>query len=307
MQNPIDMQQCRQLLMIRPVNFGYNAETAVNNAFQTDTGQVQEAALREFDNFVTLLRRHQVNVLVIEDSPEPFTPDSIFPNNWISFQEHARIFLYPMFAPNRRKERKPAVLETIKNRFRVDEIVDLSRYETEGYFLEGTGSLVLDRENKIAFACRSPRTSEKVLNEFCRLSGYTACCFHATDQRGMPIYHTNVMMCVADRYAVICPDSIADIAERENLLAQIRLTNKEVIPITQDQLDHFAGNMLQVMNAEGQSLLIMSSQAYHSLNAEQAARLENHNPIIHAPLETIESAGGSSARCMLAEVFLAPV
>mgnify|MGYP001005846019 CR=1 FL=1 len=301
------MQHCNQLLMIRPVNFGFNAETAVNNAFQTNTGQVQQAALREFDNFVSLLRRHRVNVLVIEDSPEPFTPDSIFPNNWISFQEHARIFLYPMFAPNRRKERKPAVLEIIKNRFRVDEIVDLSCYENEGHFLEGTGSLVLDRENKIAFACRSPRTSEKILNEFCRLSGYTACCFHATDQRGMPIYHTNVMMCVADRYAVICIDSIADIAERENLLVQIRLTNKEVIPITQDQLDHFAGNMLQVMNAEGQSLLIMSSQAYHSLNAEQAVRLENHNPILHAPLETIESAGGGSARCMLAEIFLDPV
>jgi len=307
LQNPIDMQQCRQLLMIRPVNFGYNAETAVNNAFQTDTGQVQEAALREFDNFVNLLRLYQVNVLVIEDSPEPFTPDSIFPNNWISFQEHARIFLYPMFAPNRRMERKPGVLETIKNRFRVHEIVDLSPYENEGHFLEGTGSLVLDRDNKIAFACHSPRTSEKVIKEFCRLSGYTAFCFHATDQRGMPIYHTNVMMCVADHYVVICLDSITDMAERENLLTQFRLTGKEVIPITQDQLDHFAGNMLQVMNTDGESLLIMSSQAYHSLNREQVTRLEKYNPILHTPLETIESAGGGSARCMLAEVFLAPV
>lgn len=299
------MQQTKQLLMIQPVNFGFNAETAVNNTFQKDTGgDLQQNALQEFNDFVTLLRNHKVDVTVIEDSLTPSTPDSIFPNNWISFHDDGRIFLYPMFAVNRRLERKETVLETIKNKFLVKEIIDLSGSETAGLYLEGTGSMVLDRENKIAYACLSPRTDEKILNEFCSMAGYRPVTFRATDDTGVDIYHTNVMMCVAGSYAVICLDSIPDDKERKEITASLEKTNKEIVDISLQQLNHFAGNMLQVKNADDELLLVMSTQAFECLNKVLIETLQKYNRIIHSSLITIETAGGGSARCMLAEVFL---
>lgn len=299
------MQNTPHLLMIQPVNFGFNAETAVNNTFQKNMeGNVQQKALQEFSDFVELLRRNKVDVTVIEDSLHPSTPDSIFPNNWISFHEDGRIFLYPMFAENRRHERKDAVLDAVKQKFFVEEIVDLSDSEAEGLFLEGTGSMVLDREHKIAYACLSPRTNEKTLNQFCLASGYRPISFRATDSTDVDIYHTNVMMCVAKTFVVLCLDSIADKDEKESLLFSLDQTNKEVIDISLQQLNHFAGNMLQVMNEDGELLLVMSTQAYQSLTAAQIEILQSHNRIIHSSLNAIETAGGGSARCMMAEIFL---
>lgn len=291
--------------MIQPVNFGFNAETAVNNVFQKNIcGNVQQKALKEFTDFVEILRENKIDTTVIKDTFKPATPDSIFPNNWISFHEDGRIFLYPMFASNRRKERKAHVLEEIKNRFRVSEVVDLSSYENENIFLEGTGSMVLDREYKIAYACLSPRTDKRMLDKFCSHTGYKAVTFHAKDSTGTDIYHTNVMMCMANDYAVVCLGSITDEEERKKLVASLQETHKEIIDISLEQLNAFAGNMLQVKNIDGELLLVMSTQAYRSLTAGQVQTLEKYNRIIHSSLLTIETAGGGSARCMMAEVFL---
>ena len=301
----MNMQNTSHLLMIQPVNFGFNAETAVNNTFQKNVGgNIQQKALQEFNDFVTVLRKNKVDVTVIEDTIAPSTPDSIFPNNWISFHEDGRIFLYPMFAVNRRMERKASVLDVVKNKFTVSEIIDLSKYEVDQVFLEGTGSMVLDRVNKIAYACISPRTDKKILNEFCRLANFTAVTFRSTDSSGVDIYHTNVMMCIADTYAVICLESITDAEERKNVIASLQKTNKEIIDISLQQLNSFAGNMLQVKNEDDELLLVMSLQAYNSLIAAQIETLQKHNRIIHSSLLSIETAGGGSARCMMAEVFL---
>jgi len=291
--------------MIRPVQFSFNAQTAVNNAFQsTQDHNAQDLALKEFDDFVNLLREKGIDVTVVNDTREPHTPDSIFPNNWISFHDDGRIVLYPMYAENRRLERKPHVIETMAKRFAIKQQVDLSAYENNNIFLEGTGSMVLDREHKIAYACLSQRTDAKVLNEFCAELGYTPQVFTATDANGFAIYHTNVMMCVADRYVIICLDSIKDSAERLAVVDRITKTKKEIIAITLDQMNHFAGNMLQVNNARDAVFLVMSSQAYKSLTTEQLKAIERYNPILHSSLDTIERNGGGSARCMMAEVFL---
>jgi Uncharacterized protein conserved in bacteria containing a pentein-type domain len=292
--------------MIRPVHFGFNAETAVNNAFQVAGADTlaQEKAEREFDDFVNLLRRNEVDVLVVKDTPEPHTPDSIFPNNWISCHDNGTLLLYPMFAANRRQERKPQVLQALREHFTIKNTIDLSHYENKGLFLEGTGSMVLDRENKIAYACLSPRTHKEVLNEFCKKMGYQPILFTANDTLGQPIYHTNVMMCVADRYAVICLECIPSQPERELVAATIRETGKELVDISLEQMNRFAGNMLQVQNRLGEKILVMSSQAYGSLTEAQLKKLSSFNRIIHASLNTIETNGGGSARCMMAEIFL---
>jgi hypothetical protein len=299
------MQTTSHFLMIRPVNFAFNKETSVNNAFQSaKDSNAQEIALTEFDDFVSLLRKNKIDVIVLEDTKEPHTPDSIFPNNWISFHDNGTIVLYPMYASNRRMERKPHVIEKIKERFKIEKQIDLSAYENENVFLEGTGSMVLDRENKIAYACISQRTDIDVLNEFCLQLGFTPNSFMAIDSNAYPIYHTNVMMCVADRYVVICLDSIADDAERNETTHTIRKSGKEIISISVDQMNHFAGNMLQVENNAGNKFLIMSSQAFRSLTIEQVTKLNQYNPILHSSLDTIERNGGGSARCMMAEIFL---
>jgi len=292
--------------MIRPVNFAFNAETATNNTFQVKNAEtnVQGNALKEFDEFVALLRKNGVDVTVVEDTPEPNTPDSIFPNNWISFHGDGTVLLYPMYAPNRRAERKEHVLEKIGEHFVVKNKIDLSYNERNNLFLEGTGSMVLDRDNRLVFACLSPRTNTKVLDEFCNKMAYEAVVFYSVDKTGLPIYHTNVMMCIADKYVVICLDSIRDIAEKRNVVAAIQKTGKELMDIDYEQLNHFAGNMLQIENGQGEKLLVMSTQAFQSLSTEQLQKLEGYNRIIHAPLNTIEANGGGSARCMMAEVHL---
>lgn len=298
------MQCCEHLLLIRPVNFGFNAETAVNNSFQVNsTGNVQQKALIEFDGLVSLLAENKVSLTVIADTEIPHTPDSIFPNNWISFHEDGTVIIYPMFAANRRLEKKPHILDKLKEIFHITAVKDLSRYETKNLFLEGTGSMVLDRENRIAYASLSLRTDKHILDEFCSMAGYTPCSFTSMDNSGNPIYHTNVMMCVAANFAVICLEAIRDEQERLMVSGSLTGSGKEIIGISLQQMNAFAGNMLQVRNSEGELLLVMSSQAFGSLNKTQVSKLEKFSRIIHTPLDTIESCGGGSARCMMAEIF----
>lgn len=300
------MQTTNQILMIRPVDFKFNEQTAVNNKFQQASAQndVQDKALAEFDGFVNLLRNNGVNVRVVNDTLQPETPDSIFPNNWISFHSGGAVFLYPMYSENRRLERRNDIIEALSADFTISQISDLSGYEAEEIYLEGTGSMVLDRENKIAYACLSLRTDKKVLEDFCEKSGYTAVTFDATDAGDFPIYHTNVMMCIGEGFVVVCLESVKDAGEKENLLNSLRQTGKEIIAISLDQMNHFAGNMLQVKNNANEALLVMSEQAYLSLEKTQITALEKYNKLIYAPLYTIEKNGGGSARCMLAEIHL---
>lgn len=292
--------------MIRPVRFGYNAQTAVNNAFQVKGEQatVQLHAVKEFDAFVEKLRSRGVDVTVVEDTEEPHTPDSIFPNNWVSFHSSGKTFLYPMFAENRRLERKAHVIDAIKNRFSITETIDLSGYESEHRFLEGTGSMVLDRDNKIAYACISPRTDKTLFELFCKTAGYKPVAFNSVDENGQEIYHTNVMMCVADKYVVICLHSITAAAENKRVRETITTSGKTIVEISFSQMNRFAGNMLQVNSKDGKKFLVMSTQAYESLEKEQLEYLNSENEIIHSSLFTIESNGGGSARCMMAEVHL---
>ena len=294
--------------MIRPVCFGYNTQTAVNNAFQQEPAEhdddIQQRALAEFDGLVAVLRRHNIEVLVVEDTPEPHTPDSIFPNNWISFHDNGEVFFYPMFAENRRAERKAGVPEAIRQTFIINKLTDLTFYEQQGRFLEGTGSIVPDRQNRIAYACLSPRTDEALLREWCRIAGYRPCSFRAHDRQGTPVYHTNVMMCVADGYAVVCLESLRSEEEREHLSRTLKETGKTVIPISLAQMEHFAGNMLQVWDRDGSSYAVMSSQAFHSLTEAQITQIGRFNAVLHSPLDTIEANGGGSARCMMAEIYL---
>ncbi|MBY0480413.1 MAG: amidinotransferase [Chitinophagaceae bacterium] len=300
------MQTTSHILMIRPARFNFNAETAVNNSFQnySNDASIPEKALAEFDSFVKVLREHAIDVTVIQDVESPYTPDSIFPNNWISFHADGIVCLYPMFAENRRLERKPSVLDLLSEKFEIDNILDFTGQEERGLFLEGTGSMVLDRDNQLAYACLSVRTDENVLQQFCDEMGFQPVVFSALDADEFPIYHTNVMMCIADQYAVICLESIPDLAERTFIVDQILATDKKIIPISIDQMNRFAGNMLQVENGEGQKYLVMSTQAFKSLTEEQIEQITAFNEIIHSDLSVIEANGGGSARCMMAEIFL---
>jgi hypothetical protein len=300
------MQTTSKVLMIRPLHFVYNEQTAVNNSFQVkgDQENLTEKAVQEFDAFVLLLQNQGIDVTVVEDSPDPHTPDAIFPNNWISFHSSGTYCLYPMFAPNRRKERKEEVISIIRKKFHYQHLIDFTGYESANLFLEGTGSMVLDRENGLAYACLSPRTSEVVLQDFCRKLNYQAIVFHASGESGQAIYHTNVMMCIADRYVVICMDSITDPSERKIVEDTFHLTGKEIIRISNSQMNHFAGNMLQLENDRNEKILVMSSAAWNILLPEQKEKLTNYNRILHASLREIETNGGGSARCMIAEIHL---
>jgi len=302
------MQTTSHILMIRPVRFGYNAETAVNNAFQQKNSDhaVHEKAVEEFDRFVQTLRENGIDVTVVNDTAEPHTPDSIFPNNWVSFHSDGSLLLYPMFAENRRAERKEHVLQSITQKFTVDQTIDLSYFEEKNEFLEGTGSMVLDRDNRIAYACISPRTSAEVLKEFCKKMNYQAVLFHAVDANGRAIYHTNVLMCVGEQFVVICLEAISNEDEKTLIKKTIINSGKELIGISLKQMEHFAGNMLQVQNRSGEKILMMSTQAYESLSADQIKILGAYNRIVHSSLNTIEKNGGGSARCMMAEVYLPP-
>ncbi len=300
------MQTTSKILMIRPANFGYNPETAVNNAFQTlsNTDGTNVIAVNEFDNYVQLLRQNGVNVHVMQDTPEPYTPDSIFPNNWFSTHEGGTLVLYPMFAGNRRLERKPEVIDYIKKEFDVKRVVDLTKWEAKSLFLEGTGSMVLDRDSNLVYACASPRTDETVLDEFCDEMDYDYFLFKASDENGQPIYHTNVMMCVGSKFVLACIDAIKDISERENFIGLVEDVDKELIEISLEQMGNFAGNMLELKNDKGESLLIMSSRARMVLDDGQISRLSSYCRILTPDVSTIEINGGGSVRCMIAEIFV---
>ncbi|MAB49739.1 MAG: amidinotransferase [Flavobacteriaceae bacterium] len=305
-------QTTNTILMIRPVNFRMNEQTAVNNYFQEDidlkNAEVNAKAQNEFDAFVEKLEAVGINVVVESDDELVDTPDSIFPNNWVSFHSNGDVALYPMFAENRRKERRDEVFIRLENEgFKIENIVDYTSAEDEGVFLEGTGSLILDRVNRKAYCALSPRADEDLFIEFCEDFEYTPVVFVANqtvEGKRLPIYHTNVMMCLAETFAVICLDSIDDKKERKNVIKHLKEDGKEVIAISEAQMHQFAGNMLQLRGKNGKRYLIMSEAAHKSLTQDQINKIEKHCPIISSSLETIETCGGGSARCMMAEVFL---
>lgn len=305
-------QLTNHILMIRPAQFRMNEQTAVNNYFQASAGlspeEVVKKSQEEFDAYVSVLKEKGVQVTVVQDTEDPDTPDALFPNNWVSFHQDATVALYPMFAENRRLERREAVLEILEeDGFIIDQVMDYTAAEAEGVFLEGTGSLILDRVHKKAYCALSSRADEELFIEFCEDFEYTPVIFTANqtvDGSRLPIYHTNVMMCLAETFAVICLDSIDDKKERKAVLNHLREDGKEIIAISEAQMHRFAGNMLQVLGSNQTPYLVMSSTAYKSLTPDQLSKIEQHCEIIHADLSTIETCGGGSARCMMAEVFL---
>ena len=299
--------------MIRPVSFRMNEQTAVNNYYQkvlesVTPETVQFKALQEFDDFVEKLQVIGVNVIVINDTNDTDTPDSIFPNNWISFHENGDVALYPMFAENRRLERREDILETLEELgYQINNVVDYTSAEEEKIYLEGTGSLLLDRVNGKAYCALSPRADEDLLIEFCEDFEFTPVSFVANqtlNEKRMPIYHTNVIMCLGEKFSVICLDSIDDKKERKEVIKHLKEDRKEIIAITEEQVNSFAGNMLQVLGKNNERYIIMSNSAYESLTKQQRNQIEKHGKILYSSLDTIEACGGGSARCMMAEVFL---
>lgn len=306
-------QTTNTILMIRPVQFRMNEQTAVNNYYQQKIEgltpeNANQKAQEEFDGFVERLRSVGVNVIAVDDTKDSDTPDSIFPNNWISFHENAEVVLYPMFAENRRPERREDILDILEEQgFTINEINDYTSAEEDNIFLEGTGSMILDREYGKVYAALSPRADEELIIEFCEDHDMYPVIFEAyqtVEGKRLPIYHTNVMMSVAETFAILCADSIDDKQERKMVIKHLEEDGKEVILITEEQVSRFAGNMLQVAGKDGQLYMVMSTQAFESLTDDQIKAIEKHCSILHAPLYTIEACGGGSARCMLAEVFL---
>lgn len=306
-------QTTNSILMIRPVAFRMNEQTAVNNYYQKVLdgllpSTVNAKAQQEFDAFVTKLRAVGVEVIVVDDILNPDTPDSIFPNNWISFHENGDVALYPMFAENRRLERREDILDILEEEgFIINNIMDYTSAEEDGFFLEGTGSLVLDRENGKAYCALSPRADEELFIEFCEDFEFTPVIFEAfqtVNKERKLIYHTNVMMCLGETFAVICADAIDDKKERKMVLESLRGDEKEVVLITEAQVNNFAGNMLEVKGTDDRRYLVMSASAHQSLTKKQIAQLEEHVTILSSSLDTIEACGGGSARCMMAEIFL---
>jgi hypothetical protein len=306
-------QTTNTILMIRPVAFRMNEQTAVNNYYQKVLDNLLPATVNakaqaEFDAYVEKLRTAGVNVVVVDDTLDPDTPDSIFPNNWVSFHENGDVALYPMFAENRRLERREDILDILEEKgFVINDIMDYTSAEDDNIYLEGTGSIILDRANEIAYCALSPRADEELFIEFCEDFEYTPIIFEAfqtVNGERKHIYHTNVMMCIAETFAVICADCIDDKAERKMVLNSIKESGKEVVLISEDQVNNFAGNMLQVRGANDERFLVMSNAAYQSLTKDQIAKIEKHCKILHASLDIIEACGGGSARCMMAEVFL---
>ena len=313
-------QTTNRVLMVRPVRFSFNEETAANNAFQQKSEsqeaalEVQRQAVSEFDGYVELLRKNGIDVEVLQDTPNPFTPDSIFPNN--CFSTHVAeecgedavptLVLYPMFAHNRQLERTKLLAQSntlASLNGHSASVVDLTHWERQGKCLEGTGSLVLDREHRMAFACVSPRTDADVMDEWARRLGYDYFLFHSEDEAGMAVYHTNVVMHIGTRFAIVCLDSVKDAVERHQLGEHLAACGKQVVPITFAQMHHFAGNMLELHNTQGEHLLVMSQTALASLMPEQVALLQEDVRIVAPDIAAIEKAGGGSARCMIAELF----
>lgn len=306
-------QTTNTILMIRPVNFRMNEQTAVNNYYQKDLDSVlpdtvNTKAQQEFDLYVKKLKAIGVNVIVVNDTEDTDTPDSVFPNNWVSFHENGNVGLYPMFAENRRVERREDILETLEeNGFVINNVIDYTAAEDEDVFLEGTGSVILDRINRKAYCALSPRADEELFIEFCEDFEFFPVIFNANqtvEGNRKAIYHTNVMMCVGETFSVICLSSIDDKKERKNVLKHLKEDGKTIIDITEDQVNNFAGNMLQVKGSDDTSYLIMSQSAFDSLTKQQINTIEQHTKILSSSLSTIEFCGGGSARCMMAEVFL---
>ena len=305
-----ESQLASTVMMIRPAGFESNPLTAASNRFQGKSSSLpdeqQEIALHEFDGLVDALREAGIEVIVVDDTLEPHTPDAIFPNNWISMHADGRVVLYPMEAENRRTERRSDIIDYLVNDAcrQVTEVIDLSAHEDADHFLEGTGSMVLDRANRIAYACVSTRTHLDPLGEFAQRMGYDVVAFDAVDSDGVPIYHTNVLMNVGEQLAVICAEAIPRDEQRQAVLARLRETGHDILNLTCAQMDAFAGNMLELRNKHGMRVLAMSQQAYDSLNEEQLATLAANARIVSAPIDNIESSAGGSVRCMLAEVHL---
>lgn len=304
-------QSTHTILMIEPINFGFNDQTAVNNFFQQKINafgvDIQQYAFEEFKIMVECLRAKDVNVLIVKDTLQPHTPDSIFPNNWVSFHEGGQVVLYPMFAENRRIERRKDIFQLIEEQgTTINNVDDFTFWEEDNLFLEGTGSMVFDRVNKIAYAALSERTDKSVFLQFCKIFDFEPVYFSAyqlVNKKRFPIYHTNVMMCVADNFAVICTDCIDNTVERKKVMDSLKKNGKEIIAISEKQMHSFAGNMLQVKNGKGEPLLVMSQTAYNSLDKKQIERLKSYNELIVVAIPTIEIVGGGSVRCMMAEIF----
>lgn len=305
----IAQQLASTIMMVRPAHFGFNPETAENNAFQSNEGdltvdQISAAAIAEFDAFVEKLRSYEIEVLVIQDTEVPLKTDAVFPNNWISFHEDGLVITYPMYSPNRRAERRSDIVDTVAEAFEINTWIKLEAHEEGGKFLEGTGSMILDRSNQVAYACRSDRTHPALFADFCDSMNFEPILFTAQDKGGNDIYHTNVMMALGETLAIICLDSLTNKEERDLVEKRLLESGKEIVDISHAQMNAFAGNMLEVKNAKGENFLVMSSSAYHSLDMQQTETILSHTAIIHSSLDNIEQYGGGSARCMMAEIFL---
>lgn len=303
-------QSTARIMMIRPVQFGFNTETAASNEFQqkdfdhSSSEETQVKAREEFDLMISQLSLTGLDLHIFDDTDDANRPDAVFSNNWISFHQSGKVVLYPMMAENRRTERRLDIIEELKKDFLVEEVIDLTHFENEGKFLEGTGSMVLDRRYKIAYACLSPRTHPEVLDAFADALGYEIVTFSASDENEKAIYHTNVLMCVGDIFAVVCLEAIKNPDERQNVRNMLEETNKYIIEISLEQVRHFAGNMLMVRNLKGDKFLMMSTQAYEALTEKQHKILLDYARIIHTDLSIIETNGGGSARCMMTEIHL---
>lgn len=304
----MEKQTTNTVLMIRPAHFGYNPETAMDNEFQQKPGaedkNASARALEEFDQAVKTLTEAGVNVLVYEDTDQPVKTDAVFPNNWFSTHQDGTVLTYPMSSPNRRAEVRQDIIDDLATKFKVTRDYTMVHYVEDNLFLEGTGSLILDRTNKVAFACLSPRTSIQLLDKWAVIMGYKVIYFNALSADDKPIYHTNVMMCLGEKFVIICLETVKDDAERERLLKWFDKLNKEVISITEAQMNAFAGNMLELRNNLGQRIVVCSTTAQDVLNPEQKARIEHFAKLVPIEIDTIERLGGGSARCMIAEIFL---
>lgn len=308
----LSFQTTSRLVMVRPARFGFNDETAGSNEFQKSDNrrsaeEVSQQALIEFDAMVAVLRRAGVSVSVYEDSIDPLTPDALFPNNWISLHQSGKVVIYPMMAPNRRMERRYDLIDDLRKTHSFSEVIDLTRYENDAKFLEGTGSMVFDRPNRIAYACSSPRTHVEVLQAFAEATGYRIVIFHAVGTSRIPVYHTNVLMCIGEKFAVICLEAISDMKEKRALLRVLENTGKKIVEISLQQVNCFAGNMLEVKNDNGNPILLLSSRAFHSLTELQRENIKQFTILLPVDIPTIEMNGGGSARCMVVENHLPPL
>ncbi len=301
-------QSTSNILLIRPASFGFNAETAETNAFQNSVelspDEIKTIVLLEFDAFAKKLRDKGVNVMVVQDTDIPIKPDAIFPNNWGSFHTDGTAILYPMATHNRQVEKRLAVLENIKEEYNITKLIDLSNHEKDGKFLEGTGSIIFDHLHKRAYACLSPRTDKNIFIELCNIINYQPLYFTSTDKAGQEIYHTNVMMCISEKFSIICLESIKNDVEKNMIINSLEQTGHEIITISLEQVNHFAGNMLSLKTNQDEEILVMSQSAFDVLNDDQKEAIENYCKPFPMSIKTIETIGGGSARCMISELFL---